>query len=73
MLANEQFKQAIDAAKNRGYTHIPGEDLKAANYWLGVTFEELERIDEARDAYGQVYAADIGYADIRERYERVAR
>ncbi len=72
-LAIEQFKKSIEAAKNRGYTHIPGEDLKAANYWLGVSYEEMGHLDDARDAYGQVYAADIGYEDIRERYERVTR
>ena len=69
-LALTQFNKAVETSRNRGYTHIPGQDLKEAYYWLGVTMEELERIDEAREAYGQVYAADIGYKDIRERYER---
>lgn len=71
-LATEQFQKSIDSAKNKGYTHIPSEDLKAAHYYLGVTLEEMGAIDEARDAYGAVYAADIGYRDISIRYERVA-
>lgn len=69
-LAIDQFNKAIETSKNRGYSHLPGEDLKAAYYWLGATQEELGKVAEARTAYGQVYAADIGYKDIRERYER---
>lgn len=69
-LAAAQFQKSIDANKNKDYMHVPSDSLKAAYYWLGVTLEEMGRIHEAADAYGQVYAADIGYLDIRERYER---
>ncbi len=68
-LAISQFEKALDFFKNRGYSHIPSEELKATYYYLGLCKEETGDQKGAREAYGNIYSADINYKDIRERYE----
>jgi len=69
-LAAEQYRKAIQYFKNRGYSHVPSDELKEAYYYLGVCLEKQGNLKEARDAYSFIYATDINYRDIRTRYER---
>ncbi len=71
-IAAQEFRTAIDLFKNRGYSHVPGDELKEAYYSLGLCLEEMGDRHGAREAYAQVYASDIHFRDIRERYERLS-
>ena len=71
-IAAQEFRTAIELFKNRGYSHVPGDDLKEAYYSLGLCLEEMGDRHAAREAYAQIYAADIHFRDIRERYERLS-
>ena len=68
-LAVGQFDKALEFFKNKGYSHVPTEELKAVYYYLGLSKEELGDKTGAREAYGQVYSTDIHYKDVRQRYE----
>ncbi|RJP35487.1 MAG: hypothetical protein C4527_00055 [Candidatus Omnitrophota bacterium] len=68
-LAITQFEKALDFFKNRGYSHIPSEELKAVYYYMGQCKDELGDKKGAREAYGNIYSADINYRDVRQRYE----
>ncbi len=70
-LALLQFEKAVEFFKNRGYSHVLTEELKALYYAMGVVKDELGDKDGAREAYGQVYSQDINYRDIRSRYENL--
>ncbi len=70
-LAIQQFEKALEFFKDKGYSHIPSEDLKAVYYYMGVAKENLKDTEGAREAYGSVYSADIHYKDIKQRYERM--
>jgi tetratricopeptide (TPR) repeat protein len=72
-LAIVQYEKSIEYFKNRGYSHIPSEDLKTVYYHLGIAKENCGDVTGAREAYGMVYAADIHFKDIRERYEKTFR
>ncbi len=71
-IAAQEFRTAIELFKNRGYSHVPGDDLKEAYYSLGLCLEEMGDRHAAREAYAQIYAADIHFRDIQERYERLS-
>jgi tetratricopeptide (TPR) repeat protein len=49
-----------------------GDDLELLGiyYYLGRTYEELGRIDEARDAFERVLALDINFQDVPQRLSR---
>jgi tetratricopeptide (TPR) repeat protein len=49
-----------------------GDDLELLGiyYHLGRTYEELGRIDEARDAFERVLALDINFQDVPQRLSR---
>ncbi len=70
-LALLQFEKAVEFFKNRGYSHVLTEELKALYYAMGVVKEELGDKAGAREAYGQVYSQDINYLDVRQRYENL--
>lgn len=40
-------------------------------YWLGRTYENLHKLDEAREAYGQLIQVDYNYRDARQRLEKI--
>ncbi|MEW6233742.1 MAG: tetratricopeptide repeat protein, partial [Candidatus Omnitrophota bacterium] len=40
-LAVEQYEKALEYFKNKGYSHIPSEELKAVYYYLGLTLEDM--------------------------------
>ncbi len=68
-LAITQFEKALNFFKNKGYSHVPSEDLKAVYYYMGLCKEALSDKKGAREAFGNVYSSDIHYKDVRERYE----
>lgn len=68
-LAVAQYEKALEFFKNKGYSHVPSDELKAVYYNLGVAREELGDLERAREAYGYVYSVDINYQDIRKKYE----
>ncbi|MFB3786667.1 MAG: tetratricopeptide repeat protein [bacterium] len=70
-LALLQFEKAVEFFKNRGYSHVLTEELKALYYNMGVVKDELGDKTGAREAYGQVYSQDINYRDVRSRYENL--
>lgn len=72
-LAAEQYRKAISFFKDRGYSHIPSEELKEAYYFLGLCLEKQGKFEAAREAYTHVYTTDINYRDIRDRYEQTYR
>mgnify|MGYP006271159171 CR=1 FL=1 len=69
-LAVQQLEKSLDFFKNKSYQHLPSGELKAVYYTLGEAKEALNDLAGARDAYGEIYAVDINYRDVRERYER---
>jgi tetratricopeptide (TPR) repeat protein len=69
-LAVSQFEKALSYFRDKGYSHVPSEELKAVYYNLGLSHLELGNKDETRRAFGEVYAVDINYKDIRELYEK---
>ncbi len=68
-LAITQFEKALPYLRMKSYSHVPTEEIKLAHYYMGLCKEELGDATGAREAYGQVYAVDIHYKDVRERYE----
>jgi tetratricopeptide (TPR) repeat protein len=46
-------------------------ELLGVNYHLGRCYEELERPDDAREAYERVLSLDIDFRDVSERLERL--
>jgi len=68
-LAISQFEKSLEFFKNKGYSHVPSDDLKSVYYYLGIAKEALGDRAGAREAYGQVYAVDIQFKDVRQRYE----
>lgn len=69
-LAAQQFEKSLEFFRNRGYSHVPSDELKAVYYYLGVVREEMGDIAKAREAYGEIYSFDINYRDVKDRYER---
>ncbi|MBD3265485.1 tetratricopeptide repeat protein [bacterium] len=69
-LAVSQYEKSIEYFKNRGYSHIPSAELKECYYYMGLSKEALGDMPGAREAFGQIYSADIHYKDVRERYEK---
>ncbi len=69
-LAVEQYEKSLEFFKNRGYSHIPSEELKAVYYYLGLTYAELGNKEKARQAFGNIYSVDINYKDVKEQYEK---
>jgi hypothetical protein len=59
----------LDYFKNRGYQHVLTQELKQLYYYMGLAKEAIGDVEGAREAYGQVYSADIHFKDIRDRYE----
>ncbi len=72
-LAVNQYRKALEFYKDKGYSHVPSEDLKAVWYYMGLAEEELGNRDAAREAFGNIYAVDINYKDVRKRYEEMQR
>jgi tetratricopeptide (TPR) repeat protein len=72
-LAADQYRKAISFFKDRGYSHVPSEELKEAYYFLGLCLEKQGKLETAREAYTHVYTTDINFRDIRERYEQTYR
>ena len=70
ILAINQYDKALDFYKNRGYGHIPSQELKDIYYFMGLAKESLGDVKGAREAYGHVYSVDIHFRDVRERYEK---
>jgi len=69
-LAVEQYEKALEYFKNKGYSHLPSEELKTVYYYLGLTLEDMGDKEGARKAYGSVYSVDITFKDIQQRYEK---
>ncbi|HSM34875.1 MAG TPA: tetratricopeptide repeat protein [Longimicrobiales bacterium] len=46
-------------------------ELLGVNYHLGRCYEELQRPDDAREAYERVLSLDIDFRDVSERLERL--
>lgn len=70
-LAIRQYEKALEFFKNKGYSHIPSQELKSIYYYMGVAKEELGDKEGAKEAYGVVYSSDVNFKDIRKRYENL--
>lgn len=70
ILAINQYDRALEYFKNRGYGHVPSQELKDIFYFMGLAKESLGDLKGAREAYGHVYSVDIHFRDVRERYEK---
>lgn len=67
------FEQALGTLR-KGAQDLGGAVGKLAcelNYWLGRTFEQMRRFDDAREAYGQIIQIDYNYRDARRRLEKI--
>lgn len=69
-LAVQQFEKSLGFFKDKGYSHVLSDDLKAVYYYMGIAKEALGDREGARESYGFVYSADIYYKDIKKRYEK---
>lgn len=70
-LAVQQYEKSLEFFKNRGYSHVLTEELKNLYYQMGSAKEEIDDLEGAREAYSQVYSADIHFKDIKSRYENL--
>ncbi|MDP8244932.1 MAG: tetratricopeptide repeat protein [Candidatus Hinthialibacter antarcticus] len=68
-LAVQQYEKSLEFFKNRGYSHVPTQELKEVYYYLGVSLDQLGDKKGAREAYGQIYTYDIKFKDVKDRYE----
>jgi tetratricopeptide (TPR) repeat protein len=57
----------------QGTNEMPTDpnELLGVNYHLGRCYEELQRPDDAREAYERVLSLDIDFRDVSERLERL--
>ncbi|MBE7559835.1 tetratricopeptide repeat protein [bacterium] len=67
-LALDQYRIALSKAKS--YTGAMPRDIKEIYYAMGECHYMLGNLVEAEKAYKELYAADINYLDIRQRYEK---
>lgn len=72
-LAVQQYEKSLEFFKNRGYSHIPTQELKEVYYYLGASLEQLGDKKGAREAYGQIYTYDIKFKDVKQRYESLLK
>jgi len=68
-LALLQFEKALEAAPLA--SHGLSEQRKRALYALGCLHQDLGDIDAALERFQEIYAEDIGFEDVSERFETV--
>lgn len=68
-LAILQFEKALEAAPSS--THGLSDQRKRALYALGRMHQQLGDVDTALKCYQEIYAEDIGFEDVAERFEAV--
>ena len=68
-LAITQYEKALPYLSMKNYAKVPTEEIKLAQYNIGLCKEELKDWNGAREAFGQVYSVDIHFKDVRDRYE----
>jgi tetratricopeptide (TPR) repeat protein len=66
-LAVLQYEKALEAAPSS--SHGLSEQRKQALYALGQMHEQMDNIDAALECYQEIYAEDIGFEDVSERFE----
>ncbi len=67
-LAIDQFRTAL--SKSKSYTGTMPRDIKEIYYAMGECYYQLGDLEQAEKAFKELYAADINYLDIRQRYEK---
>lgn len=72
-LAVQQYEKSLEFFKNRGYSHVPSQELKEVYYYLGASLDQLGDKKGAREAFGQIYTYDIHFKDVKDRYEALLR
>lgn len=68
-LAVLQYEKALEAAPSS--SHGLTEQRKQALYALGQMHEQMDNVDVALKCYQEIYAEDIGFKDVGERFEAV--
>jgi len=49
------------------------ERVKEIRYEMGMVYERMGDAEKARDSFGQIYEADIGYRDVAERLAKLEK